>query len=103
MAGAGFALVVGQLVSGQRWYWAVGATWWIFVNTTSRGETLVRGFRRVLGTVIGIGLGLLVVVPVNGAGAPTAALVAVSVFGIFYTAAVLFFVPSRRRSAAIPA
>ncbi|MFF0730316.1 FUSC family protein [Streptomyces chartreusis] len=89
-AGAGFALVVGQLVSGQRWYWAVGATWWIFVNTTSRGETLVRVFRRVLGTVIGIGLGLLVAVPLNGAPVPTAALLAVCVFGIFYTAAVSY-------------
>ncbi|MGF0173483.1 FUSC family protein [Streptomyces sp. Marseille-Q5077] len=89
-AGAGFALVVGQLVSGHRWYWAVGATWWIFVNTTSRGETLVRGFRRVLGTVIGIGLGLLVAVPVAGEMIPTAALLAVCVFGIFYTAAVSY-------------
>ncbi|MFH0517600.1 FUSC family protein [Streptomyces sp. M41] len=89
-AGAGFALVVGQLVSGQRWYWAVGATWWIFVNTTSRGETLVRGFRRVLGTVIGIGLGLLVAVPLHGAVLPSAALLAVCVFGIFYTAAVSY-------------
>ncbi|MGW0333417.1 FUSC family protein [Streptomyces sp. NPDC003011] len=89
-AGAGFALVVGQLVSGQRWYWAVGATWWIFVNTTSRGETLVRGFRRVLGTVIGIGLGLLVAVPLDGAPVPTALLLAACVFGIFYTAAVSY-------------
>ncbi|ARP73454.1 FUSC family protein [Streptomyces pluripotens] len=89
-AGAGFALVVGQLVSGQRWYWAVGATWWIFVNTTSRGETLVRGFRRVLGTVIGIALGFLVAVPVHGAPVPTAVLVTVAVFGIFYTAAVSY-------------
>ncbi|MFJ5773902.1 FUSC family protein [Streptomyces sp. NPDC093094] len=89
-AGAGFALVVGQLVSGQRWYWAVGATWWIFVNTTSRGETLVRGFRRVLGTVIGIGLGLLVAVPVDGDPVASSALLAVCVFGIFYTAAVSY-------------
>ncbi|MCS0600919.1 FUSC family protein [Streptomyces sp. LP11] len=89
-AGAGFALVVGQLVSGQRWYWAVGATWWVFVNTASRGETLVRGFRRVLGTVIGIGLGFLVAVPVHGAPVPTAVAVAVAVFGIFYTAAVSY-------------
>jgi hypothetical protein len=89
-AGAGFALVVGQLVSGQRWYWAVGATWWIFVNTTSRGETLVRGFRRVLGTVIGIGLGLLVAVPLDGAAVPTAVALAACVFGIFYTAAVSY-------------
>ncbi|MFF0833504.1 MULTISPECIES: FUSC family protein [unclassified Streptomyces] len=89
-AGAGFALVAGQLMSGQRWYWAVGATWWVFVNTASRGETLVRGFRRVLGTVIGIGLGFLAAVPVHGAAAPTAVLVAVAVFGIFYTAAVSY-------------
>ncbi|MDO0931071.1 FUSC family protein [Streptomyces sp. DG2A-72] len=89
-AGAGFALVVGQLLSGERWYWAVGAAWWVFVNTTSRGETLVRGFRRVLGTVIGVGLGLLVAVPLHGAAVPTAVLLAVCVFGIFYTAAVSY-------------
>ncbi|WP_329280512.1 FUSC family protein [Streptomyces sp. NBC_01451] len=89
-AAAGFALVVGQLVSGDRWYWAVGATWWIFVNTTSRGETLVRGFRRILGTVLGIALGIAVAVPVAGAAVPTAVLVAVCVFGIFYSAAVSY-------------
>lgn len=89
-AGAGFALLLGQLLSGQRWYWAVGATWWIFVNTASRGETLVRGFRRVLGTALGIGLGTLVVLPLRGAPLPTAALVTVAVFGIFYTAAVSY-------------
>ncbi|WP_345588299.1 FUSC family protein [Streptomyces marokkonensis] len=89
-AGAGFALVVGQLVSEERWYWAVGATWWVFVNTTSRGDTLVRGFRRVLGTVVGIGLGFLIAVPLAGSAAPTAVLAAVCVFGIFYTAAVSY-------------
>ncbi|MFB9392685.1 FUSC family protein [Streptomyces coeruleoprunus] len=89
VAGA-FALAVGQLLSQERWYWAVGAAWWIFVNTTSRGETLVRGFRRVLGTVVGIVAGLAVAVPVHGSVAPTAALVAVCVFGIFYTAAVSY-------------
>ncbi|MFJ4468528.1 FUSC family protein [Streptomyces sp. NPDC089424] len=89
-AGAGFALVVGQAVSAERWYWAVGATWWIFVNTTSRGETLVRGFRRVLGTVLGIGLGLLIAVPLDGAPVPSAVLLAACVFGIFYAAAVSY-------------
>ncbi|MFZ4188790.1 FUSC family protein [Streptomyces pseudogriseolus] len=89
-AGAGFALLVGQLVSGERWYWAVGATWWVFVNTTSRGETLVRGFRRVLGTVIGAGLALCVAVPAHGDATLTALVVAAAVFGIFYTAAVSY-------------
>ncbi|WP_053913157.1 FUSC family protein [Streptomyces sp. TP-A0875] len=89
-AGAAFALTMGAWVSHDRWYWAVGATWWVFVNTSSRGETLVRGFRRVLGTAVGIGLGLLVAVPVAGDAVPTAVLAAVCVFGIFYTAAVSY-------------
>ncbi|MCH0539980.1 FUSC family protein [Streptomyces sp. MUM 203J] len=89
-AGAGFALLVGQLLSQDRWYWAVGATWWIFVNTTSRGETLVRGFRRFLGTFIGIGVGALVAVPLHAAPLPSAAIIAVCVFGIFYTAPVSY-------------
>ncbi|MEE1927233.1 FUSC family protein [Streptomyces sp. TRM 70351] len=84
------ALLAGQVISEDRWYWAVGAAWWIFVNTVSRGETLVRGFRRVLGTVTGIVVGLLVAVPLRGEPAPTAVLVAVCVFGIFYTAAVSY-------------
>ncbi|MEU5714585.1 FUSC family protein [Streptomyces sp. NPDC020403] len=88
--GGALALLVGQVLSDERWYWAVGATWWVFVNTTSRGETLVRGFRRVLGTLIGIPVGLLVVVPLHGAAVPTAVLVAVGVFGIFYSAAVSY-------------
>lgn len=87
---SGVALVVGQFLSEERWYWAVGTVWWIFVNTASRGETLVRGFRRVLGTVTGIAGGFLVAIPLGGAPAATAVLVAGCVFGIFYTAAVSY-------------
>ncbi|MFE6776714.1 FUSC family protein [Streptomyces sp. NPDC057702] len=90
VAGGAFALAVGQVLSHERWYWAVGATWWVFVNTASRGETLVRSYRRALGTVIGVALGLVVAVPLHGAPVPTAILVAVCVFGIFYTAAVSY-------------
>jgi hypothetical protein len=96
-AACAFAVAAGPVLSHDRWYWAVGTAWWIFVNTASRGETLVRGFRRVVGTVAGIVAGLLVAVPLHGAPVPTAALVAVCVFGIFYTAApsyswMMFFV-----------
>ncbi|MEU9761503.1 FUSC family protein [Streptomyces sp. NPDC001834] len=90
VAGGAVALAAGLLLSEQRWYWAVGATWWVFVNTASRGETLVRGFRRVLGTLIGVPVGLVVVVPLHGAPVPSALLVALGVFGIFYTAAVSY-------------
>ncbi|WP_327121158.1 FUSC family protein [Streptomyces sp. NBC_01341] len=88
--GGALALLAGQLLSDERWYWAVGATWWVFVNTASRGETLVRGFRRVLGTLIGIPVGLVVIAPLHGAAVPTALLVALGVFGIFYSAAVSY-------------
>ncbi|MCX5401617.1 FUSC family protein [Streptomyces sp. NBC_00102] len=88
--GAGFALAAGQVLSDQRWYWAVGATWWVFVATTSRGETVVRSFRRVLGTVIGIGIGFAVAVPLHDRPVVAAVVVALSVFGVFYTAAVSY-------------
>nr|WP_202501171.1 FUSC family protein [Streptomyces sp. SID5785] len=88
--GAAFALGVGQALSDQRWYWAVGATWWVFVATTSRGETVVRGFRRFLGTVLGIVLGFALAVPLHDVPVAAAAVVAVSVFGIFYTAHVSY-------------
>lgn len=86
-AACAVAVAAGQTLSQERWYWAVGTAWWIFVNTASRGETLVRGFRRLLGTVTGILAGLLIAVPLHGAPVPTAALAAACVFGIFYTAA----------------
>ncbi|MFC0602842.1 FUSC family protein [Streptomyces palmae] len=85
-AACGFSLAVAQALFPERWYWAVGAAWWIFVNTASRGETLVRGFRRVLGTVCGLAAGLVVAIPLHGAPVPTAVLLAVCVFGIFYSA-----------------
>ncbi|MCC2277947.1 FUSC family protein [Streptomyces sp. ET3-23] len=90
VAGGAFALMAGQLLSDQRWYWAVGATWWIFVNTASRGETLVRGFRRILGTVLGIAAGGAVAIPLHGAPVPSAVLIAVCIFGIFYSAPVSY-------------
>lgn len=88
--GAGLALAAGQVLSDERWYWAVGATWWVFVNTTSRGETVVRGFRRFLGTTLGVVLGFAVAVPLHHEPMIAAVVIALSVFGIFYTAAVSY-------------
>ncbi|MET8573505.1 FUSC family protein [Streptomyces sp. NPDC005012] len=85
-AGCLLSLPVGHLLSDERWYWAVGATWWIFVNVTSRGETAVRGFRRVLGTCVGALLGAVLTLPLHGAPVPSAVVAAVATFGIFYTA-----------------
>ncbi|MFJ4623171.1 FUSC family protein [Streptomyces sp. NPDC088812] len=84
--GSSLAIVGGELLSTNRWYWAVLTCWIVFINTASTGEILVKGYRRLLGTVLGViaGIGLAGVV---GHHTVTAfAVVLVCVFAMFYTA-----------------
>ncbi|OLZ73666.1 hypothetical protein AV521_06380 [Streptomyces sp. IMTB 2501] len=84
--GSALAIVGGELLSSQRWYWAVLTCWIVFINTASTGEILVKGYRRLLGTVLGVvaGIGLAGLV---GHHTWTAfALVLVCIFAMFYTA-----------------
>ncbi|MET8769734.1 FUSC family protein [Streptomyces sp. NPDC004658] len=84
--GSSLAIVGGELLSAQRWYWAVLTCWIVFLNTASTGEILVKGYRRLLGTVLGVvaGIGLAALV---GQHTWTAfALVLLFIFAMFYTA-----------------
>ncbi|GAA2238242.1 FUSC family protein [Streptomyces nogalater] len=84
--GSSLAIVGGELLSSQRWYWAVLTCWIVFLNTASTGEILVKGYRRLLGTVLGVvaGIGLAGLV---GHHTWTAfALVLLFIFAMFYTA-----------------
>ncbi|WP_328540251.1 FUSC family protein [Streptomyces sp. NBC_00344] len=84
--GSTLAIVGGEFLSSQRWYWAVLTCWVVFLNTASTGEILVKGYRRLLGTVLGViaGVGLAGVV---GNHTWTAfLLVLVFIFGMFFTA-----------------
>ena len=56
--GTTLAIVGGELLSGQRWYWAVIAAFVVFANTSSRGDLLSRGWGRLVGTVGGIAAGM---------------------------------------------
>ena len=60
----GLSIVVGELVSPARWYWAAIAAFVVFAGTNSRGDILTRGWQRILGTIGGVaaGMGLAVVV-----------------------------------------
>jgi uncharacterized membrane protein YccC len=60
VAGA-LAVVVGDLVSGARLYWAVLATFLAFMATTNTGEQIRKALFRVAGTAIGIVAGDLLV------------------------------------------
>ncbi len=55
------AIVVGDLVSGARLYWAVLATFLAFMATTNSGEQVRKALFRVSGTAIGIVVGDLLV------------------------------------------
>jgi Fusaric acid resistance protein-like len=59
------SIVVGELVSPARWYWAAIAAFVVFAGTNSRGDLLSRGWQRVLGTVGGVAAGMALAVVVG--------------------------------------
>ena len=87
---ASLAIVTGELVSPARWYWAVIAAFVIFAGTNSWGETLTKGWQRLLGTMLGVPCGILVATLF--AGDKTASLVAIFVclFCAFYFMSVTY-------------
>ncbi|WP_406437828.1 FUSC family protein [Streptomyces sp. NBC_01613] len=84
--GSALAIIGGEFLSSQRWYWAVLTCWIVFINTASTGEILVKGYRRLLGTVLGVVAGLLLAGLVGHHTWTAFALVLLCVFAMFYTA-----------------
>ena len=58
---AGAAIALGDLVSPQRFYWAVLAAFITFTGAHNAGEQIRKAFFRVAGTIVGIGVGSLLV------------------------------------------
>ncbi len=83
VAGA-LAIVAGELISPSRWYWAVIAAFVIYAGTASSGETLSKGWQRVLGTVGGVIAGVLVAVLVGGNTPISLVLIGACIFFAFY-------------------
>ncbi|OBI21033.1 hypothetical protein A5714_07520 [Mycobacterium sp. E2462] len=81
---ASFAIVAGELVSPARWYWAVIAAFVIFAGTNSWGETLTKGWQRLLGTLLGVPCGILVATLFAGNTLGSLAMVFVCLFCAFY-------------------
>lgn len=84
--GSSLAIVGGEFLSAQRWYWAVLTCWIVFINTSSTGEILVKGYRRLLGTVLGVVAGIVLAGLVGPHTWTALALVLLFVFAMFYTA-----------------
>ncbi len=80
----GLSIVVGELVSPTRWYWAAIAAFVVFAGTNSRGDILSRGWQRILGTVGGVGAGMGLAAVVGGRPILTVALLVGCLFLALY-------------------
>ena len=81
---AALAIVIGEWVSPSRWYWAVIAAFVIFAGTNTWGETLTKGWQRLLGTALGVPCGMLVATLVSGDRVVSLVLIFVCLFCSFY-------------------
>ncbi len=81
---AALAIFVGELVSPLRWYWAVIAAFVIFAGTNTWGETLTKGWQRLLGTALGVPCGVLIAALVSGHRMVSLVLIFVCLFCSFY-------------------
>ncbi|WP_030687368.1 FUSC family protein [Streptomyces sp. NRRL B-1347] len=88
--GSALAVIGGELISPQRWYWAVFTCWVVFISTSSTGEILVRGYRRLVGTVAGVAAGLALAALIGNTSWLSFALAGLSVFGMYYTITVSY-------------
>jgi uncharacterized membrane protein YccC len=84
VVGGGLAVIGGELVSHQRWYWAVLTVFVVFIGASTAGATFVKGARRLGGTLIGIVGGVLLALFVAGNTPATLTLILVCVFGMVY-------------------
>ncbi|PDS77455.1 FUSC family protein [Rhizobium sp. L43] len=78
------AMGFGLLLSRERWFWAVLASFLVFTNTNSRGDTAMKALSRSLGTVFGIAIGLGLATLISGKPDVAIPAAAVCIFLAFY-------------------
>lgn len=78
------AMAGGYVVSAERWFWAVLTAFLVFVNTQSRGDALLRGLARALGTAGGVVAGVALATLLAGHPVAALAFTAACVFTGFY-------------------
>jgi len=81
---AAIAMTLGLGLSRERWFWAVLASFLVFTNTNSRGDTAMKALQRSVGTLFGIGIGLLLATLLSGHLAPALVITSLSICLAFY-------------------
>jgi uncharacterized membrane protein YccC len=78
------AMTLGLALSRERWFWAVLASFLVFTNTNSRGDTAMKALQRSIGTLFGIAIGLVLATLLSGQMAAALAVTGLSIFLAFY-------------------
>lgn len=86
MTATSIATVVGEAISASRWYWAVLTAFLVFLSTTTRSGILTRAYRRVLGTVLGLVVGVGLAFLAHGVTPALLAICLLCVMGMLYFA-----------------
>lgn len=82
------ATILGDLISPNRWYWAVLTAFLVFNGVTTRGELLTKAGNRILGTIVGVVAGVLLAAAVGNEPAIQMALIVVCIFFAFWLVAI---------------
>ena len=85
------ATVLGELISPDRWYWAVLTAFLVFTGVTTRGEILSRAGHRIVGTVVGVVAGVLLAAVIGHNSPVQIVVLLVCVFFAFYLVTVAYF------------
>ena len=78
------AMLIGHSLSPERWFWAVITTFVVFLGTRSRADTVYRGAQRLVGTLAGALVSVLLVAPLHGSPTLLVAAMVLCVFGWAY-------------------
>ena len=84
------ATLLGELISPDRWYWAVLTAFLVFTGASTRGEILSRAGHRVVGTIAGVFAGVLLSALVGNNQPLQLILLVVCVFFAFYLVTVAY-------------
>ena len=84
------AAVLGELISPDRWYWAVLTAFLVFTGASTRGEILTKAGHRIVGTVVGVTAGVLLAALVGNNQPLQIALLLICVFCAFYLVTVAY-------------
>jgi hypothetical protein len=84
------ATILGELISPNRWYWAVLSAFVVFTGVTTRGEILTRAGHRIVGTVAGVLAGVLLAALIGHNPPVQIVLLVICVFCAFYLVTVAY-------------